>query len=274
MPAIADREEEVGGLRAFWREAEPARPGLAPVLYVHGVPTHSDDWLPFLERTGGVAPDLPGFGRSDKPAQFDYSIGGYSRWLEALAERTGIDRFSVVVHDWGSVGLMLAQAHPERVERVVVINALPFLPGYRWHRAARIWRTPLAGELFMGFSTRWGFKQLSREATPHEGPMSDELIDRAWKHFDHGTQRAILKLYRSAPPHELARAGQRLGEITAPALVVWGRQDPYLPTEFAERYADALGGPAQVELIDQAGHWPWIDQPRAIDLVCSFLLAE
>ena len=47
----------------------------------------------------------------------------------------------LVVHDWGVVGLLWAMRHPERVERLVVMNAVPFLPGYRWHRTARIWRT-------------------------------------------------------------------------------------------------------------------------------------
>src|SRR4051794_32476481 len=70
------KRAEVGEVETFWREA----PG-SPVLYLHGVPTDGDDWLPFLERSGGFAPDLPGFGRSDKPPHFDYSIEGYARWL-------------------------------------------------------------------------------------------------------------------------------------------------------------------------------------------------
>ena len=72
--------------------------------------------------------------------------------------------------------------------------------------------------------------------------MPEDFIDSIWDHYDHGTQRAILKLYRSAPPDVLARAGERLGEISAPALVVWGGDDPYLPPRFAHAYGEALGG--------------------------------
>src|SRR5689334_4641755 len=79
---VIERSGEVAGLTTHWREA-PAS-GAAPILYVHGVPMASWDWLPYLERIGGVAPDLPGFGRSAKPADFDYSIDGYARWLEAF----------------------------------------------------------------------------------------------------------------------------------------------------------------------------------------------
>lgn len=268
-----DRGEEIAGVPLFWREAPAPPGGAAPVLYVHGSPTNSDDFLPFLERTGGLAPDLPGFGRSGKPADFDYSIPGYARLIESFIDALlGSERFSLVVHDWGGVALTLADAYLERLDRVVVMNAVPLLPGYRWHRMARLWRAPVIGELTMGFSTRWGFRRLSRQAVTDEGPAPDYLIDRVWEHFDHGTQRAILSLYRSAPPDALALAGRRLGSIACPALVLWGALDPYIPRSFADAYGGALGGRAQVELIEDAGHWPWIDRPETIDRVAGFLL--
>ena len=262
-----DRRAEVGGLPLFWREAEAADAG-SPVLYLHGSPTNSDDFLPFLERTGGVAPDLPGFGRSGKPPGFDYSIRGYAAFLEAFLDELGLDRVSLVVHDWGGVGLALP---PRRLDRLVVMNAVPLSADYRWHRIARLWRTPLVGEVAMGFTTRSGFKRLSKEALVEPGPAPDFLIDRVWDHFDHGTQRAILKLYRSGDPAELGRAGSHLAEITCPALVVWGTQDPYIPPAFAESYADALGGSTGLELLDDAGHWPWLDRPEVIETVARFL---
>jgi pimeloyl-ACP methyl ester carboxylesterase len=268
--AISDSRAQVAGVEIFFRHA-PSPEGRPPVLYVHGNPTNSDDWLPFLERTGGIAPDLPGFGRSDKPAHFDYSIEGYSAALEQLLAQLEVERYSLVVHDWGGAALGMAQRAPERVERLVIMNCLPLLPGYRWHRLARIWRTPLLGELFMGSSTRWGLKQLSREGTAAPGPAPDEFIDRVWKHFDHGTQRAILKLYRSAPVSVLERAGDHLGELRCPALVVWGQDDPYIPAVFASRFADALGGDTRVELLPGVRHWPWIDDPGVIDTVADFL---
>lgn len=261
---------EINGLETFWHEAEPR--AAAPVLYVHGVPTHGDDWLPFLERTGGIALDLPGFGRSAKPAGFDYSIEGYREFLRAFVDARGLERFSVVAHDWGGgLGLALAQEVPERVERLVVINSVPLVPGYRWHRIARVWRTRGAGELFMGFSSKMGFRLLSREANVAPGPLPKDFVDMVWRHWDQGTMRAILRLYRSAPPEVLAAAGSRLGEVRCPALVLWGERDPYLPAEFAHRYGDALGGEARVEVLPDAGHWLWLDRPDAIDTVAAFV---
>lgn len=265
-----ERRAEVGGIEVFWREA-PTPEGRAPVVYVHGVPTSSDDWVPFLERTGGLALDLPGFGRSGKPSDFPYGIDGYAGYLDAWLAEAGVDSFRLVVHDWGGVGLALAQRAPERIERLVVINCVPFLSGYRWHPWARVWRTPLIGEMAMGFTFKRILRRALRDSTAAGDPAPEDFVDSIWRHFDHGTQRAILKLYRSAPPDVLAAAGEHLDAVAAPALVVWGEPDHYLPTEFAQRYADALGGPARVELIDGGRHWPWVGRPATVDLVADFL---
>jgi pimeloyl-ACP methyl ester carboxylesterase len=252
---IAERRGQVAGLEVAWRRA-----GDAPILYLHGVPTASWDWEPFLARTGGVAPDLPGFGRSAKPVQFDYSIAGYDRFLEAFCAEAGLERFSLVMHDWGAVGLALAQRLPERIDRLVLSACVPLLPGYRWHRVARAWRTPVVGELTMGFTTLRAFRR----------GLPPSIADRAYDDFDHGTQRAILKLYRSAPPDALARAGEGLGDLRRRALVLWPTRDPYIGAEFGRGYADALGGDVELEPID-AGHWPWLDRPEMVERVAAFL---
>jgi pimeloyl-ACP methyl ester carboxylesterase len=269
MTEVVERELEVAGLRTHYREARDD--GGSSILYVHGVPTASWDWVGHLERTGGIAPDLPGFGSSEKPAGFDYSIAGYDRWLEAFVDAVGMERFSLVVHDWGVVGLALAQRFPERIERLVVYGSVPFLPGYRWHWVARIWQRPVMGELFMATSSKWAFKQISRQSNTAPGPLPAWFVDRIWRDFDRGTRNAILRLYRSSPSEVLARAGARLGELGCPALVLWPTGDPYLGVEFGRGYANALGGEVQLELIENAGHWPWFDRPDVIDRAASFL---
>lgn len=254
-----EHTEQIGEQPVFWRSAGDL--GAAPVLYLHGVPTSSDDWTAFLARTGGLAPDLPGFGRSGKRGDGDFTMAGYERFVEAFLDHVGVERVRLVVHDWGAVGLLWAQRFPERVERLVIVDAVPFMPGYRWHRVARAWRTRGVGELVMGATTR---------RTMGRG-VPAALLDGALAHFDQGTQRAILRLYRSSPEGVLAAAGARLGEITAPALIVWGEQDPYIPPRFADGYAALLGGEAELLRLPGAGHWPWIDRPEAIERIAAFL---
>jgi len=312
VPAVSDNYAEIetpvgarGALPVFWRSASSPDPGVAPVLYLHGVPSSSDDWVAprehhvsrprwrrwwrqkrseddrvqaplyeegFLERTGGLAPDLPGFGRSGKPGYLRYTIDEYAGFIERFLDMLGVERVRMLVHDWGAVGLAFAQAHPERVERLVVCNAVPFLPGYEWHRTARLWRTPLLGEIAMGATIRPVLERSTREASATRGPLPGAWIDSVMQHFDHGTQRAILRLYRSSPSHELARAGERLGSLRMPSLVLWGMQDPYIPARFAHAYEQALPESELIELAD-AGHWWWLDRPDAIERVVEFMSA-
>src|SRR4051812_38269745 len=175
MTEVVERQLEVAGVRTHYRDARAE--GKPNIVYVHGVPTASWDWLPYLERIGGIAPDLPGYGSSAKPEGFDCSIGGSDRGLGAFVDETGVGHFSLVIHDWGAVGLALAQRFPDRIERLVIHTCVPFLPGYRWHWAARIWRTPVLGELFMATSSKWAFRQISRQANVAPGPLPTWFID-------------------------------------------------------------------------------------------------
>jgi pimeloyl-ACP methyl ester carboxylesterase len=269
MADVTEHEATLDGEPVFWLQADAAD-GAVPVLYVHGVPTNADDWTLFLRRTGGLAPDLPGFGRSGKRGDGDYTMHRFGPWLDRFLADRGVDRFSLVVHDWGGVGLWLAQAYPERVERLVIINSVPLLPGYRWHRTARLWRTRGVGELVMGSVSRFTLKQLTRGSNATKGPMPGAWLDSVAEHLDLGTQRAILRLYRSAGPEALAAAGERLGLLTCPTLVVWGDADPYIPSSFADAYATRIPG-AQVHHLPDAGHWPWLDRPDVMDTVADFL---
>ncbi|MEA2290274.1 MAG: hypothetical protein QOD55_2271 [Solirubrobacteraceae bacterium] len=258
VPTATEHTATLGDQPVFWRAGEDA--AHAPVLYLHGVPASSDQWTAFLERTGGLAPDLPGFGRSGKSGGNDYTIEGYARFVEDFLAMLGIERVRLVVHDWGAAGLVWAQRAPERVERLVVMNAVPLLEGHTWHRTARAWRAPAVGEALMGATTRWSLRRR----------MPRALADASWPHFDQGTQRAILRLYRSSPEERLAAAGADLRRIACPALVLWGDRDPFIPPRFADGYAAALGD-ARAEHIPDAGHWSWYDRPDVIDRVAAFL---
>lgn len=247
---------EIGDLLVHWRSE-----GHAPILYLHGVPNSSEMWAPFLAVSGGVAPDLPGFGQSGKRADVDTSFEALGRFVGAFAAHVGVESVRLCMHDWGVVGLLWAMRAPERVERLVLIDTVPFLPGYRWHFVARQWRRRVAGELAMGYTNRMVAARL----------LPDGMVDEVMGAFDQGTQRAILRLYRSAPEDALARAGADLGRVACPALVVWGERDPYIDPSFAQAYADALGGPAEIEIAESAGHWPWMERPELVSRVTGFL---
>jgi pimeloyl-ACP methyl ester carboxylesterase len=268
---VEQRVVNVDGVRTFYRQVAGDGP---PAVFVHGNPTHSEAWLPFLERMPGpaLALDLPGWGYSERPGRdrFDYTMHGLARFVGRFLEALAVDEHALVLDDWGALALIDAQQHPERVSRLVLINAVPLLPGYRWHRVAeRVWRRRAIGELANLTTTRAALRLLSAPASPRRGPLPRDFLELIWRGRGPGTWPAVLDLYRSADPDRLAAAGSRLAELRCPALVVWGLADPYIPARFGRAYAERLPGAVLVEL-DRAGHWPWLDRPEVIDRVVDF----
>ena len=242
-----------------------------PVLYLHGLPTSSRDWIGPLELAGGIAVDLPGFGRSGKRGDLDYSLPGHVRFLDRLLDELAIDRVRLCMHDWGAaVGLTWAIANPGRVQRLVVVNGVPLLHGFRWRGWARLIRAPLAGQVAVGSAWKPVVRALSRRASAGRGPMSKDFVEAVLADFDLGTARALLALLRGTSPEQLAAAGEGLGTITAPALVLWGAQDPWIPARFGAGYAATLGD-ATLETAEDAGHWPWLEHPELAERIAAHL---
>jgi pimeloyl-ACP methyl ester carboxylesterase len=268
VPAVIEETIELDDQPVFLRRAGDDD---VPILYLHGLPTSSFDWIELLEIGGGIAVDLPGFGRSGKRGDLDYSLAGHVAFLERLLDQLRLDRVRLCAHDWGAaVGLSWAMARPESVERLVVINGVPLLGGFKWRGPARLVRAPLIGPVAVGAATKPILRRLSRRASAGDGPMPAPFLANVSEGFDLGTERALLQLLRSASPESLARAGAELGAIDAPALVLWGAQDPWIPARFGAGYAATLGD-ATLEVVDDAGHWPWIDKPELVERIVEHL---
>jgi pimeloyl-ACP methyl ester carboxylesterase len=195
---------------------------------------------------------------------------GLSAFHDRCLERLGVGERDLVVHDWGALALIGAQQRPELLRRLVVINAVPLLPGYRWHWVARLWRRRGVGEALNRLATRRGLALGLRQARGDGGPMPDELVEMIWSYWGRRTGDALLQLYRDADPDRLAAAGRDLGRIEGQALVLWGEHDRYLPARFAHRYAEALGN-AEAQILPGIGHWPWLEDPGVVDRVLGFL---
>ncbi|HYF27756.1 MAG TPA: alpha/beta hydrolase [Baekduia sp.] len=249
-----------------------------PVVCLHGNPDSADMWLPLLERTAQlgrvVAPDLPGWGASPAPdrAVCDGSLDALAAWFDAFLEHVGAERFRLAVHDWGALGLSPASRRGGQVARLVAIDVVPLTDHYRWHWISRLlWRPPLVGELTMPVFNRFTVKTLTRLQRPGLRPLPDAWLDRVGRDLDPGMKDSILRLYRSADPDVLARHGAALGDLTCPALVLWGERDPYVGVGHAERLAGMLGGPVERVTLPGAGHWCMEDTPEAMERTAAFL---
>jgi pimeloyl-ACP methyl ester carboxylesterase len=247
-----------------------ANPVPTPV-YLHGLPTSSADWCGLLERTGGIAPDLIGFGRSSKAANLDYTLDGLATFLERLLDELSLQRITLVGHDWGAAaGLVFAQRNPGAVDRLVLCDAVPLLEGFSWPRPVRLLRRPAVGELIMGSTPRWLLWRLIRAGCVRPDAFGDDRLRAVWEHFDQGTQRAILRLYRTTSEQDLAAAGAELELLRMPALVLWGEHDPWLAPAWADAYGRRLAQ-AETERIAAAGHWPWLDDALVAERIAEFV---
>jgi haloalkane dehalogenase len=242
----------------------------APVVMWHGEPTWSFLWRkvapPLLEAGHRVIlPDLPGFGRSDKPMDPDwYSYDQLTHAMADLLETLDIRGATFVMHDWGGpIGLRLAVEHPERVERLVLMDTGLFTGRQRmseaWHRfAAYVERTE---DLPIGFLVRRGCAVDPGDdvADAYDAPFPSEASKAGARAFP-----AMLPL---APSDPGAAAGQRvleaLREDRRPMLLLWGAQDLPLPPAAGEAFASALGRPSP-RLIQGAGHYLQEDQGELI----------
>jgi pimeloyl-ACP methyl ester carboxylesterase len=271
----------------YYRRAE-AIADTSP-LYLHGIPTSSDDWTPFLARTGGLAPDLIGFGRSGKGEHLDFSLDGLTDFLEDFLSEVDVDEVQIVGHDWGAaVALKFARRHPERVRRLVLSNAPPLIEGFQWPRVVRWWQTRGVGEMLMGATTRTLLARWLRQGCVEKGAWPQARIDAVWNQFDQGTQRAILRLVRSAQENTVGgggpsdtgepdeaeagpgRASENGHAAAAQTTLIWGEKDPWYPPSLADAYAARLPG-ARIERIADAGHWPWLDRPEVVERVAQLL---
>ena len=242
-----------------------------PGLYVHGVPTSSDDWIGWLGRTGGIAPDLIGFGRSAKGGHLDYTPQGLAGFLDRLLDHLDVGRVDLVAHGWGGLAA-LRLAEGDRVRRLVLISPPAALPGCSWTWFQRAWRRPGIGELLMGSTTRGLLARTLRRASASPQAWPADRVKQVFEQFDQGTQRAILRLHRAWDAEQARALEAALTRLAVPALVLWGDTDPWCRPELARAYANRLPQ-AQLECIPQAGHWPWLDKPEVMGRASAWLAA-
>jgi pimeloyl-ACP methyl ester carboxylesterase len=243
-----------------------------PLLFLHGNPDSSDAWTGVIDHLGEgyrcIAPDWPGFGRSQPAPDFDYSLSGHARFVAALLDAIGVsERVTVIGHDFGGVfGCAFAVEHQERVRRLVMMNT-QFSASYKWHRVAQIWRTPVLGELFFAFTTRGMFVRGLRSGSPN---LPEEYANQAYELLTGDTKKAILRLYRESDPEKLVGWEERLLALTnrIPTLAIWGDQDPYISPSYAEWF----GG--RSHHVKEAGHWLQVEAPEEVARVLWQFLEE
>ena len=231
-----------------------------PVLLLHGEPTWSYLYrrlIPPLAAVGRVvAPDYFGFGRSDKPTEPDwYSYDAHYSAIERLVRVLDLDRLTVVVQDWGGpIGLRLAVEHPERVDRLVILNTgigAGRAPSDEWLRfrsmVRRVGTDLQAGRLVRASCVRQVADDVS---AAYDAPFPVPESKTGLVMFP--------ELVPTEPDHPSAaamfRVRERLKRWEKPALVLFSDSDPIFSTRVAERLAELIPGALPAETVASAGH--------------------
>jgi len=220
----------------------------APVVFFHGEPTWSFLWrkvIPPIRDTGFrcIAPDLAGFGRSDKPLDVEwYSYDRHTQLVRSVVEELDLRGATAVVHDWGGpIGLRLAAEAAERFDRLVIMDSGLFTGR---QRMADAW---IAFRDFVERTEDLPISMLVRRACKTD--PGDEVAAAYDAPFptpeSKAGARAFPLILPTSPDMPGAEAGQRTLEALQrderPTLILWADSDPVLPPETGRRFAAAIG---------------------------------
>ena len=265
MPDIAYRTADVDGLTVFYREAGAA--GAPTLVLLHGFPSASHMFRELIPLLAGrfhiVAPDLPGFGKSDMPARhdFDYTFQHITDVIDRLTERLGLDRFALYVFDYGApVGFRMAMRHPERITAIISQNGNAYEEGLSdgWNPIQAYWKDPSAANreairmLLEPQTTIWqythGVPDTARVSPDGYGLDNYYLARNGADEIqldlflDYASNVALYPAF-----HEYFRTSR------PPLLAVWGRNDPFFLPAGAEAFKRDIPD-AYVRFVD-SGHF-------------------
>jgi 4,5:9,10-diseco-3-hydroxy-5,9,17-trioxoandrosta-1(10),2-diene-4-oate hydrolase len=273
-----DQYISVGGTRTrFWALGDKG----SPVVLIHGIGLSVESWAANIHALAQAhrvfALDLVGFGRSDKP-QVPYTLAYFAQFVSDFMAAQDVDRASWIgLSLGGGVALQAAIQFPSKVDKLVLVDAVGL--GRKMSLLLRLVTLPWVGE-WMSRPSREGSAQFLQAAVHDPSVITDEWIER-----DYGfgllpdSQRAFLATLRTSANvlgvrRKVIRSiTGKLASITAPTLIVWGKEDRFLPAAQAGVAAEVIPG-AQLVVYDRCGHLPPVERPDAFNaLVLAFLAA-
>ena len=271
---------------------EAGDPAGEPVVLLHGFPELSHSWrhqLPALAEAGyhAVAPDLRGYGASDRPTAVEaYAAKALVGDVAGLIRALGHESAHVVGHDWGgSLAWGLAGNAPGAVRSLTILNAPQGPVSARLRREdagqrAKSWymllfQFPGVAEAWLSdddFANLRGF--VFDTAPPAAFPPEEREVYVNALRRD-GALTAALNWYRAnMPPSSWLRDPPDPPEITVPTLIIWGEGDAYMGTELLERTAATVTGPLRVERLPGVSHWVQQEVPDRVNELLLGFLAE
>jgi uncharacterized protein (TIGR00369 family) len=263
-------------IRTFAGDIAYLRTGQGPPLVLlHGIPSSSYLWRDVIDPLSAtfevLAPDLLGYGDSDKRMDVDLSIAAQARYVVAFMETIGVHQAAVAGHDiGGGVAQLMAVDEPQRVARLILIDSIV---DNNWPipDIARL-KEPAWDQIMVNIDLRSGLRKGLEAGMVTEGRVTDELVDEWTRPFqDLGGRRAYLRAARALNNRDLTTRSKHIDEVETPTLILWGANDKFLEPRWAETLHHKLRD-STVEIIDPGGHFLPIDRPEAVvEAITRFL---
>jgi pimeloyl-ACP methyl ester carboxylesterase len=266
------RFAEVDGMRVHYQEAGPS--AAPPIILIHGFASSTLVWskvfLEFAARSFRViAPDLLGYGYSEKPRDFHYTIAAQAHMVDRLLDRLGLDRAFIVGSSYGgAIAATIALDYPERVERLVLVGAVTNNDPTRY-LLMRLFGSRLIGDivspLLLG-SRRLLKRRMKKVYDRHSWVLDDHRVEARHQPLrTAATHRAIIRTVRRWDADRIQREAHL---ITQPTLLLWGDNDSEVPLCYGEQLRDAIRD-ARLIVFRDCGHLPHEEFPQGFTEVVS-----
>jgi pimeloyl-ACP methyl ester carboxylesterase len=272
MTTVDRRAARIAGIDTHWLEAGSG----APVLLLHGVGSSSYSWRSVLPELAAryrvIAPDWPGFGRSEAPYEHDYSLAGQTKWLLAFMDHLEIRAASLAGNSMGGViSLFTAMDHPERVTRLALLGA----PTYLGDRPKIMWplRWPVIGRVYEALLGPTLVRLVGRTAYHDPALMTEETVEEYSLSLRRPQgRRAVAEFLRRAIPDDARERMSRYPSLTHDILVICGDSDAVVSLANAKRFC-AEAPRARLLAVSACGHAPQEEHPAAVARALSEFFA-
>lgn len=234
------------------------------VLLLHGTGSSLHTWDAWTRALSAnhrvVRLDLPGFGLTGPAPDGNYRIEKMVAFVDAFTRKLALDRFAIAGNSWGGeIAWTYALDHPERVDRLILVDAAGWPRTGPLPIAFRLALMPVVGPLVAKLGTQRVVDKTVHDVYGDPSRITDELRQRYLDLSRREGNRASFGARLRAP--HVDRTGE-LGKIKAPTLVMWGSEDHLLPVESAEKFHAAIPG-SSVKIYSGAGHVPMEEVPDA-----------
>lgn len=248
-----------------------------PIILLHGWPSSSLLWRNIIPVLAGrfyvIAPDLPGYGQSDKPPNVRYDLPFLKNFILDLVDALGLEKCTLAAHDLGGMAaLSFAVQHPDRLDKFIIMNTCPYKSrSFRLRFSLFLLKQPILAKLLL---SPFAFKQILKTGIFNHDLLTPGLVDRfrlPW--LSNKDSIRAFSATIGVPLNELVEPVEALNSIKLPTLILWGKKDLFFHFSTARRLYQDLEN-SQLVGVENAAHFCQEEAPGYIARAITAFMSE